>query len=280
MSVLNPTTQIIIDDLEFVISDGSPFEFPAVFTDRQLSGIELDFRTNDAMAEAIEEVFKRDKVKISDPFTNRQYEGKVTLKSSSYQNNRPGRSYRAEVKELDTPPDVHELELNGHRFEVLKYQEYSDKDKKIDRHALLKLSASELESFREVAKEDFIAVVRVGVDTVPLELESRGMGWWSEHQEGETVFYKQTISLYLPREEEDDSLSYIDRVHAQFRATQRVIAGLNNQQKVLLQILAEKGILTQSESQQVLNYDWQTLDRDDFLEEEFVRVRNAELYMW
>ena len=110
-----------IDETEFTVSSDSPFELKGVHSGGNLSGIDLNITVHtDIEIRQIKELLKKGTVTVADPFADRQYEATLVKRSSSYQEGRPERRFHFEVKELDRAKQFKLLEIEGHRFHVLK----------------------------------------------------------------------------------------------------------------------------------------------------------------
>ncbi len=159
-----------IDQMDISPTAGNPFVFEGVHSGGQLSGIEVAVTVySNGDAHAIDELFERDSVTVDDPFTNRQYEAALHGKSSMYQERRPGKTYRFEVKELYEALQFEQLEIEGHTFTVIRNSErlYS-KDSVIGLDILLRLSPEEFQTFQSLRRLGPITIRRVGIDESPI----------------------------------------------------------------------------------------------------------------
>ena len=96
-----PKTKIGIDETEFTLSSGSPFEFMGVHSGKSSSGIELNVTAySDVEAQQIEKLLGKEVVLVQDPFSDREYEATLNRRSSGYQEGSPEKWYHFEVKEL------------------------------------------------------------------------------------------------------------------------------------------------------------------------------------
>ena len=117
--------------MEFSLNEGTPFAFEGVHSGGQLSGIEVTLTVySDDDAQALDELFKKKTAMVDDAFANRRYEATLHMKSSTYQEGRPGKTYRFEVKELDEAPQFERLEIEGHTFQVIRNAESLHEDKR------------------------------------------------------------------------------------------------------------------------------------------------------
>src|SRR5260221_9420562 len=166
---------IQLDDLEIDASYGTSVIVEPKFSKGVLAGIDLNFRVwDDTTVVRVEDVFKHTQIEVNDPYVGRNYRATGKITQFSYQEGRAGRSYVAEVREIDMPPAVTHIEINNVVFEVAKYSEREDSDNRIIRQALFRLSETQFRELQTVTKDDKIKIRRLDVDDIPLEAEPRG----------------------------------------------------------------------------------------------------------
>src|SRR4029077_54562 len=103
---------------------GRPMPSEGRHSGKTLAGIDLDVTVSGAAnLEAFEALLKTDSVRVEDPYVGRTYAAKLTQRSMHYVDGRPERTYSIEVREIDEVPSVHELEIEGVRFPVVRYSE-------------------------------------------------------------------------------------------------------------------------------------------------------------
>ena len=82
-----------IDETEFPLSAGNPFEFVGIHSGGDLAGVELDITVYaDADFQTIEELLKKDIVTVEDPFAGRKYEATLHRTTSVYTEGRRKRT--------------------------------------------------------------------------------------------------------------------------------------------------------------------------------------------
>ena len=276
-----PDNVIEIDDLKFGLSEGSSFEYDGVHAIEVLSGIELGITVySEADIQAIDDLLKKDTVKVNDPFVNREYQGKLGRKSSSYQSGVPGKHYNFEVKELDEAPVFEELEIEGQTFSVIVNKESSDSKGVIGLHILLRLSSDEFQKLRKIfQKSNPLTIRRIGIDQAPIAQSLRGVLYWSKHQDADAEFYKQQVNFYPVDSEPyklDLAVGTIQRAHS------RMILSLTARFEHLVGILVDKGQITSEAGKLLLAEDWEALiddERNLVLRSELTEVEDAELEM-
>ena len=87
-----PSKTVRIDDTEFTLSSGSPFDFSGVHSGRDLSGIEFNVTAySDVEAHKIEELIKKDTVTVDDPFADEAIRGYLNEKVLRLPRRTPGK---------------------------------------------------------------------------------------------------------------------------------------------------------------------------------------------
>jgi len=161
-------------------------------------GIDLDFAIQgQENNQKIDELFNQNVVQVYDPFSRRSYKASLNQLSHRYQVGHPEQHYTAEIRELDMPPEFEVLEIEGHQFPVSKYIE-TDANDTIGRHALLRLSKEQFIELQNLIKPGSVQIRRMGVDEKPITVRYGGLMHWSEHKEGEEIYYKQIVRFFPP----------------------------------------------------------------------------------
>ncbi len=194
---MTESKDIIVDGIKFSISSGVPFSFDGVFSQQKRSGFELSFTTyGSQQGEEVDNLLKKEKVTVEDPFAGRTYDASTWMKSNSFQVGKEEKRYVIEVKEIDVLPPFDRVEIDEMTFQVLKYDESITSDDKIGRHALLKLSKEEFDQLHKLFERPFIKFRRIGIDEVPLELQFGGATYWSQHTDEGKEYFKQIVRLF------------------------------------------------------------------------------------
>ena len=273
-----PERIIKIDETDFTLPSGSPFEFTGVHSGRELSGIELNVTAySEVDAHQIEELLKKDTVEVQDPFADRQYEATLTRKSSVYQEGRPERRYHFEVKELDEATPFESLEIEGHTFTVIKNSETLHDDDVVGLNILLRLSPEEFQEFQSMLTLSQINIKRIGIDESPIVRRFGGALYWSSHQDGSQNFYKQ-IARFYPTEPEPRPFN-IASGHEQL-AQSRMILALSTRYEALVKLLVENGQITKESGEALMAEEWKGLIDDErkvIMRSKLTEVDDAEL---
>lgn len=272
-----PGKTIRINDTEFTLPSGSPFEFPGIHSGGELSGIELNVTAySDVEAHEIEEILKEKTVSVDDPFADRQYEAVLIRRSSGYQEGRPERWYHFELKEMDESPKFTILEIDGHRFHVLKNTE-DQHDQAIGMHILLRLSPDEFLHFRRLLKPGPVAIQRIGIDEKPIIRRFGGAQYWSSHNEGSQKFYKHIVRFYPT--DLSGARGAIASANEQIAQSEMILA-LSARFEALVRILTEGGQISQENAETLIAKEWRGLiddNRELVLRSTLKRVDDAEL---
>jgi len=187
---------ICIDGMAFPITSGTSFSFNGVFSGKELAGIELSFTVYGSQQEnIIENILKKEKVTVNDPFTDRTYEATVRMRSNSFQVGKEEKSYVIVLNEIDLLPPVDSVEIDGIKFQVLRYEE-SISSGEIGRRALLKLSKGEFDQLHKLFENSSIKFKRIGIDKTPLELRFGALMYWSQHIDENEEYFKQIVRLF------------------------------------------------------------------------------------
>ena len=269
---------IRIDEIEVPDSAGRPFVFNGVHSGTELSGIDVEITVySDADMQSIEQLFETDTVTVEDPFTGREYEATLARKSSSYQEGHPERWHHFEVKELDEAIPFESLEIEGHTFTVIRNTEELHKDDEIGLYVLLRLSPEEFLEFQRLLRLPQINIRRIGIDKSPLVRRFGGALYWSSHQEGSQRLYKQ-IARFFPVDPEPSRVGLSLQIEQM--AQSRMVLSLYARYEALVNILVEKGQLTQLDGETLMSEDWKELisnEREVMIRSKFTEVRDAEL---
>lgn len=258
---MKPSKTLKIDQMEFPPNAGTPFEFEGIHSGGQLSGIEVTVTAySDDDAQALDELFKKKTVTVDDAFANRQYEATLHRKSSMYQEGRPGRTYRFEVKELDEAPQFEQLEIEGHTFAVIRNAERLHEDNVICLNILLRLSSEEFQTFQCLRRNGPITIRRVGIDESPIVRRFGGALYWSSHEDEPARFYKQ-IARFLPTEYPPVGYSFASgqEQHAQ----SQMILALTARFEALVNALVENGHVSRETGETLASDEWRKLVDDE-----------------
>ena len=266
-----------IDEIEFPLSSCSPFEFAGVHSGKELPGIDIDITVySDVDVHQVEELLKKDTVRVQDPFTARQYEATLTTRSSGYQEGNPARWYHFEVKELDEAKQFTLLEIEGHRFHVLKNTEDLHHEV-IGMHILIRLSSDEFVQFHSLLKPGPVAIQRIGIDESPIVRRFGGAQYWSSHKEDSQEFYKQIVRFY-PIDSPTGKMD-IASGHEQIAQSQMILA-LSARYEALVKMLIESGQISRENGKALMSGEWQELiddEREVMLRSRLTEVKDAEL---
>ena len=268
---------IKIGDLQFTLHSGKPFEYDGVHARRELAGIDLDIHVySDTEVRRMENLFKQDIVEIEDPFAGRQYEGTLHSKSYRYQEGSPRTQYHFEVRELDEAAKFDFLEIEGHRFHVIKNTE-SLYDDDIGIHTLLRLSSDEFRTFQSLTTSDSVQVKRIGVDESSITRLFRGTLSWSSHDEGGDKFYKQIARLWTT--DSPTRIWPVASLNVQVAQSEMIIE-LSARFQALVTTLVDNGQISGEDRNNLLSAEWKTLitaDEEFSLRSKLLEVSDAEL---
>ena len=275
-----PGQTIRIDETEFPLSSGNPFEFASVHSGTDLSGVQMDITVySDVDARHIEDLIKKDKVTVEDPFANRQYEATLTRKSFGYQEGNPEKWYRFEVKELDEAPEFTLLEIEGQPFHVLRnIQDLHDEV--IGMHILVRLSSDEFVQFRGLLELGQVAIQRIGIDQSPITRRFGGAQYWSSHREGSQEVYKHIVRFY-PADSPGSGVN-IATGHEQ-RGQSEMILALCARYEALLEASIENGQISRASGEALMHENWRGLVDDErriLLRARLSKVHDAEAELY
>ena len=224
----------------------------------------------------IEELLNKRAVTVEDGFVGRQYEANLTITLTSYQSDRPGKTFQFEVKEMDIAKQFERLELEGQPFEVMKSIETFNDDI-VGIHVLLRLSADEFQEFHRLLKPGPINIRRIGIDEAPIVQRFGGALYWSLDQESYPITYKQIVNLYP-----DDDLDYLSTMasgHTQ-KALSDMVLALSARYEALLALLVANGQLSQEHAEWLKDETWDQLvsnDRQVMIRSQLEQIGDAEL---
>ena len=269
---------INVDGIKFSVDSGTPFSFDGVFSPQKLSGIELSFKVYGSQEKEIENLLKKEKVTVEDPFVGQTYEASTSLKSSSFQVGKEGKSYVIELKQIDVIPPFDTVEIEGTPFKVLQYEE-SLTSGKVGRNGLLKLSKEEFDLFRKLLEKSSVKFQRVGVDKAPLELRFGGSMYWSQHTEEGKEYFKHIVRLF-PLDLEPSKLNLASG------STQAILANmvisLHARFELLVQNLAANKAIPDETKNALLTSGWETMfptEKIDQLFDSLKEVADAEDFL-
>lgn len=270
-----PKNFITINDIKLKTSVGRPITFQGKHSGTTLAGIDLDFPVYDQEnIEEMEKLLKLDTVQVDDPFVNRTYKASVRIISSSYQEGRQERQYEAEIRELDTWPKFSILEIDRHKFSVLKYKETEHEDDVIGRYALLRLSKDQFGKLQELFKNKTVQIRRIDVDKKSITMKFMGMEFWSEHKEGRKAYYKQIVRLfpsdYLPKHKLNLA------TFTELTSLAILVMSLSIRLEALINELVKNNILTGKKRDMLLQENWKKL-LDKARKKEILKETNLQL---
>lgn len=248
---------INVEGIKFPVNSGVPFSFDGVFSSQNLSGIKLSFTVfGSRKEEEVENLLKKEKVTVEDPFVGQTYEASTWMWSTSFQAGEEGKSYVIELKQIDVIPPFDMVEIEGTTFQVLQYEESITSDK-VCRQGLLKLSKEELEQFHKLSQRSPIKFRRMGIDEVPLELRFGARMYWSQHTEDNgKEYFKQIMRLFPPDLEPS-------RLNLASGTTQVAIANmlisLHARFELLVQQLATNKAISEEIQSALLTSGWKDL---------------------
>jgi len=91
-----------------------------------------------------------------------------------------------------------EIDIDGHTFPVVAAREV-ETDEGMALYVLLRLTHEQLAGFRSMFRalppSRQVHVRRIGLDAAPRVAMAGGYNYWSRHEEGEAVYYKQVLRL-------------------------------------------------------------------------------------
>lgn len=187
---------IKIDEHEIRDNLGEPTDSQGFFSNNSLAGIRLNLENmGEGDQQIIEDLTARGVVNVQDPFTGKAYRASIRQSFSRFTVGENTKSYVIEITELDMWPDIEELEIEGEKFKVIKYEEFKV-DGEIGRKAILRLSLDEFQLFRSMLSNTELGVRRGGVDEHPLSLRFGARMFWSEHEEDGEKYWKHIVRLY------------------------------------------------------------------------------------
>ena len=261
--------RIKIDDVELHISSGKQFSYKGTFSGKELAGIELRFGAKgQENIDLIEDLVRRDKVFVNDPFVEKEYEANIKLKSSSYQEGVDERSYVCEVEEVDAIPDFDILEINGSEFQVINYRESIHEKDKIGRYALLRLNENEFTALTKMFDLKVVDFRRIGIDDEPLQLRFSGGMYWSHHEEGDNIYYKQIVTFF-PTDLEPSKINLASG-NIQNALVQKVLALQVTVENLVEELLKTK-TLDEKKKEELLSKNW----RENVFEERLLQLFNS-----
>lgn len=268
---------IKVDDLEIPMAMGHPFTYEGKHHVGELAGINLDLRVGGPdRVDEVEQLFDRDIVWVEDPFVGRRYEAIPYIRTSSYQDGGWQRHYTAELHEIDRPPKFSELEIEGSRFAVLRYEETDEEEYGVGRHALLKLSESQFRDLGKFMGPDNVSIRRVNVDEQPITVRWGGAMYWSQHDE-DGSYYKQIVRFYPPDLPGSGGAGIASGVAAANLI--QAVRKLSIRFEALLADLTDSGAIKPERREEILNEDVRPLleeTRRQDIAWQFDRVGDAE----
>jgi len=269
---------ISVDGINFPTEWGVPFSFDGVFSRQKLLGIELSFTVYGShKQEQVENLLKKDKVIVEDPFGGQTYEASTWMKSSSLQVGKQEKSYVIELKQIETLPSFDMIEIEGITFRVLRYEEsIAETSDKIGRHSLLKLTKEEFEQFHKLLESSSVKFRRIGIDDVPLELRFGSRMYWSQHTDDGKEHFKQIVRLF-PVDLEPSKLNLASGITQGVIA--RMLISVHARFELLVQELATNKVISAEIQTALLSSGWRDLlpnEKIDQLWDSLDQVEDAE----
>ncbi len=263
---------IKINDLILNPRVGSPITFKGKHSGENLSGINLKITLAvPELVQKFEELIAQKIVQIYDPFVKRSYQAILNQLSNSYTLGHPERHYTVELLEIDLIPKCTILEIEGHPFPVLEYIQSEEDDDAIGIHAVLKVTKEQFEDLQKLMKPGAINIKRRDFDDEPIVMRYGGAMYWSEHNEGEELFYKQIVRFFPP-ELPPSCLNIATQVHQEnlFSMVQELIERF----EALVIELVQKQVITRENWKGLLDSP-----RADKLFKELDRVNDASKFL-
>ena len=160
---------------------------------------------------------------------------------------------------MDVAPQFTMLEIEGHRFHVLKNTE-DQHDQVIGMHILLRLSEDEFLHFRRLLKPGPVAIQRIGIDENPIIRRFGGAQYWSSHNEGSQEFYKHIVRFYPI--DLSGARGSIASGNEQIAQSEMILA-LSARFEALVKMLTESGQISQENGEALMAEEWQGLIDDE-----------------
>lgn len=246
---------IKIDEHEIRQELGEPTSVQGVFSNSSLSGIRLNLQDLPAGGQAIiEDLTFRDVVHVQDPFSGKEYQASVRQTSSSFTVGQDTKSYVLDISELDTWPNVEELEIEGNIFSVIQYEEFIT-DGEVGRKAVLRLNHDQFKSLRSLLSRSELSVRRVDVDDEPLKLRFGARMFWSEHEEDGEKYWKHIVRLYQIGKQS----SYLDMASDVVQQNlSALVIQMSSRLNLLISILSESNAITEETKEVLLGKGWKS----------------------
>ena len=270
---------VLLDETKIHIRFCKPFEFKAIYSTQNLSGIELKLKNlKNTEQEFIENLCNKDIITVKDPFACRKYDASIFQKSTSFQVGIDEKSYVIEVKELETPPHIDQLEINGEVFDVVKYEEEFSTNI-IKRHALLKLSEKQFLMFRNMLSDTSVNIRRIGLDEDPIELRIGGQMFWSSHDRDDKAYYKHIVSLFPLDHKPNINVGIASAVSHNISA--QILLELKAKFDLLVKHLEQDKLITKKTKDMLSDSKWKEYVGKDYLSQlidSFDKVSDAESF--
>lgn len=246
---------IKIDEHEIRQELGESTSVRGVFSNSSLSGIRLNLQNLHAGEQAIiEDLTSRGVVHVQDPFSGKEYQASIRQTSSSFTVGQDTMSYVLDISELDTWPNVEELEIEGKIFSVIQYEEFIT-DNEVGRKAVLRLDHDQFKSLRSLLSRSELSVRRVNVDDEPLKLRFGARMFWSEHEEDGEKHWKHIVRLY-PVGKQSSSLDMASDVVQQNLSA--LVIQLSSRLNLLISSLAQSKAINEETKEELLGKDWKS----------------------
>ncbi len=248
--------QIRVNNFPFHPSFGSPVSFQGKFSGKTLAGIDVEFHIEGSGYKSeVDALLSQEIVTVEDPFVNRSYRASIRQLSHSNFNGRAA-NYLFELREVDMTPEFKVLEIDGYQYPVVRYVESDLGVQGVGRETLLHLSREQFEEIQSLFKPGPILVRRIGVDEEPLTVRFGGGMYWSQHEEGSNIYYKQIVYLVpinIPQ------LRFTPALGKEQEALVRMICSLTARFEALVYELAQYNVISPERRSALLGDDWKAL---------------------
>ena len=246
---------IKIDEHEIREEVGEPFSAQSVFSNEPLMGIKFNFTDARSRTQTvIEDLVSRGTVNISDPFSGKEYRAFIRQASNSFTVGKDTKSYVLEATEIDSWPNVEELEINGETFTAIQYEEFLT-DGEIGRKAVLQLNHEKFQALRSMLSVPELNVRRIGVDDESLKLRFGGNMFWSVHEEDGVEYWKQIVRLY-PFEMASSRMDIASGTIQQNLSS--MVIHLSSKLNFLVSNLAESKAISEEAKDDLLGKNWRS----------------------
>lgn len=256
--------------MEFNPTAATSFTFKGPFSGEEMHGLAVDVTVLEEEHEKLEEILEEREVEVFDSHRDRLYRATPHTRSSSYTVGSGVRRYEFTVREIDRPPDVNSIEIQGRSFDVIRYRESLEDNELISRHAILRLTEDEFADLLQLFELDRVEIRRVGVDEQPLVVRFGGGSYWSSEEENDETIIKQIVRFYPPELPSSRNLLASGTGQSILRD---MVADLSIRYTALIETLSDKNLLTEEEATRL---KWHSVT--ELMPER--RIRIAQSYLW